>query len=622
MQFVKKCFFLLVIWTLVSLTFVIAYCDSKSTEQEIQPKEIKYLAEDQSIPVMGDGTNSPDFSLIPKKRNEGITIGKSFYKFRIIFIITFLVLMILLGVAIILNKLVSVRTIDLKKANLRLNEEQDELEQLNDTLGLKNKELVGMEEELRQQFNQLLENEKKLTEIEKRNRGIVNALPDMVFSFDKKCIVIDYQSPREEELQMPKNVYIGKTLKEVMPSKIAQRGEICIQKAFESGELQKIEYEVDINREREHFEIRFVKSSEDEVIGICRNVSADKRYRQKIEYLSYRDQLTGLYNRRFFEEELKRLDVKENFPLGIIMADVNGLKLVNDSFGHEVGDELLKRVSKVITSTCKSEEVICRIGGDEFVILIPKISSKEIEKVISMIKNNVEKEKIDSIELSISFGWELKYSLDEDVHEIFRCAENYMYKNKLFEGPSMRSKTISAIVHTLNEKNVREEQHSQRVSELSKRLAKKLGFTDRMVEEIKTTGLLHDIGKIAINEEILNKIGHLNGEELQEIKRHPEIGYRILHSANDMVEISEYVLYHHEKWNGTGYPKGIAGDAIPIQSRIISIADTYDAITSNRTYRNKNSKEEALKELKRCKGTQFDPNLVNAFIELILEEGE
>lgn len=548
------------------------------------------------------------------------TFRQKLYKYRLLILVVVMIVLILMVIAAVLKKIVSIRTAELKEANLKLFEEQKMLEELNFSLEEKNEELIAMEEELRDQFNQLLENEKKLIESEMRNRGIVNALPDLVFTFDKNGTFIDFQSPRVEELVMPKESFVGKTLSEVMPSKIAQMGEACIRKAFDTGELQKFEYELMLNDELEHYEVRFVKSEENAVIGISRNVSADKNYRQKIEYLSYRDQLTGLYNRRHFEDELMRLDASENLPLGIIMADVNGLKLVNDSFGHKMGDQLLKRVSNVIMKSCREDEVMCRIGGDEFVILIPKILPKEIEQVILRIKNNAELEKTGSIDLSISFGWELKYNVEEDVHEVFRRAENYMYKNKLFEGPSMRSKTITAIVHTLNEKNRREEQHSQRVSELSKRLAMRLGFPDRIVEEIKTTGLLHDIGKIAINEAILNKVGQLTSEEFHEIKRHPEIGYRILHSANDMIEISEYVLYHHERWDGTGYPKGLSGNDIPIQSRIISIADTYDAMTSDRTYRKKNTKEEAIKELERCKGTQFDPSIVESFVTMLLED--
>ena len=141
--------------------------------------------------------------------------------------------------------------------------------------------------------------------------------------------------------------------------------------------------------------------------------------------------------------------------------------------------------------------------------------------------------------------------------EVFTKAEDYMYKRKLFESSCMRGKTVDTIINTLNEKNKREEQHSVRVSELCKSMGESLGLTERKIHELKTAGLLHDIGKIAIEENILNKPGKLTDDEFKEIKRHPEIGYRILSTVNEMSEIAEYVLLHHEMWNGNGYPKGL-----------------------------------------------------------------
>lgn len=551
---------------------------------------------------------------------EEKTFGQLFYQYRWILIGIGLLILILLGISLILNKMVSVRTRELRDANVKLYHDQLELESLNRSLEASNEELMAMEEELRDQFTHLLENEAKLKESEKRNRGIVNALPDIVFTFDRNLCFKDCQASNEDELMMPREVFLGKKISDVMPIEIADRGVECIQRVFDTGEIQRFEYDVKVKQNIEHFEMRFVKSTENEVIGISRNVSVERRYRDKIEYLSYRDQLTGLYNRRFFEEELKRLDVERNLPFGIVMADVNGLKLINDSFGHKMGDKLLVKVAEVLTRSCRENEVISRIGGDEFVILMPQITESEIEQMITRARVIAEVECIGSIELSISFGWEIKTIEHEDVQEIFKRAENFMYKNKLFEGPSMRSKTIGAIINTLNEKNKREEQHSQRVSELSKKLAQKLGFTEQAVEEIRTAGLLHDIGKIAINEEILNKVGRLTDDEYTEIKRHPEIGYRILRSVNDMLEISDMILSHHERWDGNGYPKGLSGEEIPLEARIISIADAYDAITSDRTYRKSNTKDEAIKELLRCSGTQFDPNLVAPFIALVNEE--
>jgi diguanylate cyclase (GGDEF)-like protein/putative nucleotidyltransferase with HDIG domain len=551
---------------------------------------------------------------------EEVTLWTLIEKYKWL-ITAVIVLIILLFVAsVILKQLVNIKTRELKEANMTLFNDQMELEALNSEMEANMEELIAMEEELRDQYDNLLENEKKLKASEERNKAIVNALPDLVFTFNSDGIFLDCQVQNENELFMPREFFIGKSVLEIMPPEVAEIGIEKIKDAFLTNELQRLEYELPLNGEQEFFEMRIVKSKEKEAIGITRNISSDRRYRERIEYLSYHDQLTGLYNRRFFEEEIKRLDVQRNFPLGIVMADVNGLKLINDSFGHKMGDQLLVKVAEILKTACRADEIISRVGGDEFVILIPKINNEQIESMVNRIQQISAEEKIGSIEISISFGWELKFTEDEEVQDVFKRAENYMYKRKLFEGPSMRGKTIGAILNTLNEKNKREEQHSHRVSELCKRLAQEIGFSEREVEEIKTAGLLHDIGKIAINEDLLNKTGKLSEEEYSEMRRHPEIGYRILRSVNDMIDMSDYVLYHHERWDGTGYPKGLMGEAIPIQARMISIADAFDAITSDRSYRPKKTDEEAIEELMRCSGSQFDPNLIEPFINMVLSD--
>jgi len=354
--------------------------------------------------------------------------------------------------------------------------------------------------------------------------------------------------------------------------------------------------------------------------SIWRDISERKQMENKLEYLSYHDQLTGLYNRRFFEEELSRLDVESNFPLTLVMADVNGLKLVNDSFGHAIGDELLKKVVEVIVKGCRTEDIVARLGGDEFVILLPKTDSYEAEQIVKYIKDLALKEKVESVDISISFGYETKNNKEEKIQDILKKAEDHMYKKKLFESPSMRGKTINAIITTLHEKNKREEQHSHRVSKLCESMGIALDLSEDEIKELKNVGLLHDIGKIAIEENILNKQGKLTDEEWEEIKRHPEIGYRILSTVNDMSEMAEHVLAHHEKWNGMGYPKGLKGEEIPLQSRIITIADSYDAMISERSYRSALPEEVAIEELKINAGIQFDPELIRVFLEKVLNK--
>ena len=354
-------------------------------------------------------------------------------------------------------------------------------------------------------------------------------------------------------------------------------------------------------------------------INFQTDITDRKKSEEELLYLSYHDQLTGLYNRRFYEEELKRLDTKRNLPLTIVMADVNGLKLINDSLGHFKGDELLKTVAEVMTKGCRTDDIIARLGGDEFVILLPKTDNRETEQIIQRIKGLALKEQIGCcIDISITFGYESKNNEEENIQEIIKKAEDHMYKKKLFESPSIRGKTIKAIINTLHEKNKREEQHSHRVLALCQCMGEALELPEHEIEVLKTVGLLHDIGKIAIDENVLNKPGKLTDDEWKEIKRHPEIGYRILNTVNDMSDMANYALYHHERWDGKGYPKGLKGDDIPFVSRIITIADAYDAMTSERSYRSALPVEFVIAELQRNAGIQFDPELVRVFIEKVL----
>ncbi|MEA3424043.1 MAG: diguanylate cyclase, partial [Bacillota bacterium] len=361
----------------------------------------------------------------------------------------------------------------------------------------------------------------------------------------------------------------------------------------------------------------------DEVIGgygIYTDISERKKAENEIIHMSYHDQLTELYNRRYFEEEFKRLDHERNLPLALIMADVNGLKLINDAFGHAVGDELLKATADVIKDTCRQDEIVARLGGDEFVILLPNTTYKDAEEIVNRIKNSCKNQEIESIEISISFGLDIKKDMEDTIENLFKRVEDFMYSQKLVESPSVRGRMFETIIRTLHEKNKREERHSSRVSELSEKIGRDYGLSDREVFELKSAGWLHDIGKIAISENILNKKGRLTQEEMMEMKKHPEIGYRILSAVNEMSNISEYVLAHHERWDGKGYPKGLSANQIPLQARIISVADSFDAMTRERTYRAVLSEEEAIEEIKRNSGTQFDPDVVEVFINKVMKK--
>ncbi|PKM58327.1 MAG: c-di-GMP phosphodiesterase [Firmicutes bacterium HGW-Firmicutes-3] len=343
-----------------------------------------------------------------------------------------------------------------------------------------------------------------------------------------------------------------------------------------------------------------------------------KESEEKLLYLSTHDHLTGLYNRRYYEQQLKDIDTNENLPLSIIMFDLNGLKLVNDSFGHDMGDVLLNKAAETIKKACRHEDIIARIGGDEFVLMLPKTSRRDTVKIANDIKALTSKEIVSNIELSISYGYDTKETDNQFISEIAVNAENHMYKHKLFERTSIRSKTIELIMNTLFEKSNSEAQHSNRVSSICQVIAEKMDLDQNTVNQMRVVGLMHDIGKIGVDEEILNKSGSLTSSERVDIEKHPEIGWRLLSSTNEFSEIAQFVIHHHEKWDGSGYPDGIKGEAIQIEARIIAVAEAYAAMTSKSSFNEKLTQKEALKELVRCSGTHFDPNVVEVFNELVL----
>ncbi len=335
-------------------------------------------------------------------------------------------------------------------------------------------------------------------------------------------------------------------------------------------------------------------------------------------YLSYYDVLTGLHNRRYYEMEVKRLDAEKNLPISVIMADVNGLKMINDAFGHQLGDQLLQKAAGTIGSICRTGDVLARWGGDEFVILLPNTAYEEAQKLAGRIKEICCRESVDMFQVSISLGWDTKTSMDTDIAGTLKNAEDDMYKKKIIQNQGLRGNLIRTIIKTLYEKNPREEKHSERVGEVAQKIGAAIGFSETEIGRLKLIGHLHDIGKIAVEERILNKEGRLTAWEQEEIQRHPDAGYRILSATSEMLDLADCVLCHHERWDGKGYPRGLAGHEIPIEARIIALADSYDAMSSERPYRKALDEEVILFEIRKNAGYQFDPDIARMFVEKVL----
>ncbi|MDD3631816.1 MAG: diguanylate cyclase [Atribacterota bacterium] len=344
-------------------------------------------------------------------------------------------------------------------------------------------------------------------------------------------------------------------------------------------------------------------------------------YIAELQQFSYQDQLTDLYNHRFLIEELKRLDTERNLPLSVIIIDLNNLKLTNDTFGHAAGDKLLKKAAEVLIGEFRADEIIARMGGDEFVVLLPKIDKKQAGIMAKRVIDAFEKEVVEYIPLSASFGWETKDDKGQKIASIFKKAEDQMYNQKLVSKNKRRKSSVESILQALFKRQPGEEIHSERVSIVSEKIAVSMGMKPSDIYEIKMAGKYHDIGKIAINTDILSKKEPLSESEKLELKRHPELSFNILNSVQELGPVADIALYHHERWDGKGYPAGLKVEEIPIQSRIVAVANVYEAITGkNRQYSKPLNKEEAAKELEKGAGSQFDPNIVGIFLKKVLNK--
>jgi len=349
--------------------------------------------------------------------------------------------------------------------------------------------------------------------------------------------------------------------------------------------------------------------------GIVTDISDKKRHEEELKYLTYFDKLTGTFNRGYYEFILEKIDKSGKLPISIIMGDLNGLKITNDMFGHEEGDKLLKGAAEILKKVCGSNAIVSRYGGDEFVVVLENMSEEEADKICVKIKGECEKKKIGLIYVSIALGYSSKTNKDQDINEVIKEAEEMMYRNKLLEDRSARNSIISSLRQTLEEKSNETEKHIERIYNLCVKISDILNLSTNEVNELYLLAKLHDIGKIGIDNKILNKPNKLTEEEWSIMKTHSEIGYRIASSTPDLRHIAYKILTHHERYDGTGYPKGLKGDDIPLLSRILAIVDAFDVMTHDRPYKKAMTVEDAIEELKKFSGTQFDSNLVEIFIQ-------
>lgn len=475
--------------------------------------------------------------------------------------------------------------------------------------------------------NNLIESERRQKEVSAFLTTLLDAMPDHVFYKNTKGEYLGCNKAYELASGISRKDLIGKSDFDIYDKNTAQLFVDADQKVLlDAEETRSEETVIYPNGDRiitETIKTRYLDSEGKiaGVIGISRDITDRKREQEKIEYLSVHDVMTGLYNRMYYDAELDRVDSSRMLPYSIITVDIDSLKLTNDMFGHSEGDQLIIQTANLLKKHC-GNGIVARVGGDEFSILLPGVGDAELNDIVNGIHSQLEEERNSNDEspalLSASLGYATKSRSEQTIAEIVNTAEENMYRRKLLKHQSIRSTLLSTIKELLFAKNNETKQHADRMLDLAKKIGTEVGLSEADMDALELMATLHDVGKIGINNSILSKPGMLDEMEWAEIRKHPEIGYRIALTIPELQNIASYILCHHERWDGTGYPQGLAGEEIPYISRIISVIDAFDAMTETRPYRNAVTEREASEEILAQAGTQFDPEIARTFVRNVL----
>jgi diguanylate cyclase (GGDEF)-like protein/PAS domain S-box-containing protein len=474
---------------------------------------------------------------------------------------------------------------------------------------------------------------------EQRLADIINFLPDATFVVDREGKVITWNKAIEVLTGVPAQKMLGKGKYEYAIPFYGKRRPMLVDLLLKTNEEAEKNYAFLQKEENWVIGETLLPSLQGKQVTVwakasrlydqdgnvygaiesIRDITQNKRTDQHLAQISLRDSLTNLYNRAYFLEELNRYEHQKFTPLGIIMITVDGLRFVNDTVGYDAGDVLLLAATNVIKKCFNEEDIVARVGGNEFAILFPSNSRSDLERLRRRINETVDSynQAGHKLLLSFSIGLTFRSSASKSMLTLFQEAENSMSYEKIQKAEKVRNLIVKKLSQALESLYFMAEGHGDRVKRLTGRMASALRLPEGSVNELQLLAQYHDLGKVGVPEGIILKRGLLSPEERVIVQKHSEIGHRLALAAPDLVPIADYILKHHEWWNGEGYPLGLKGEEIPLACRILAIADAYDAMTNSRPFREPKSSAQALQELKKYAGTQFDPQLVDVFLEII-----
>lgn len=470
--------------------------------------------------------------------------------------------------------------------------------------------------------------ERELEESQQSLRLILDSTAEGIFGLDKhgnctfcnaSCLSLLGYAHEDELLGKNMHHLIHHTSKEGDP--IPEKS--CpIRKSLDDGIGTSLDNQMFFRKDGSNFDVLcyvYPQKREGELIGSVvtfTDNTEQKANLAKIEYLSLHDQLTGLFNRAFFDDALVKINRKEFLPVSIIVGDVNGLKLSNDIFGHTAGDRLLTDIADVLTHSCRMHDIISRIGGDEYVVLLPNTSEQAAAMIVERIRKQLDGKEILAGSRALALGIATKTTMEERIHDVFDLAEDRMYREKTLNRTETQRQQLEVLLRMLFDKAPPEEQHAQQVQKHAVSIGKLLNLSSEDISLLSKAGSYHDIGKVVLDRQLIQTKGHTPRMQ-RSYQDHVSAGFRILNTFEETMDLAPLVLNHHERWDGKGYLRGLKGEEIPLISRILRLAEIWEReALEHASYA---SRREILQNLA---GTEADPNLVDQILKQLASDNE